>query len=57
MSAPTEMALTPVAATLPIVCSVMPPLAADDPLLAYLERGLDAYDGLARDVRLKSLAA
>ena len=34
-----------------------PPLEAGDPLLAWLERGFDAYDGLGRDERMRPLAA
>jgi glutathione S-transferase len=37
--------------------NTLPPLAADDPLLAWLNRGLDLFGGLGRDPRLKRLAA
>jgi glutathione S-transferase len=36
-------------------CSTLPLLAKDDPLGAYLERGLDLYGGVARDPRLAPL--
>ena len=37
--------------------ATLPPLAADDPLLDWLERGRDLYDGLGRDPRQYPLAA
>lgn len=39
-----------------IACvATLPPLAKDDPLGAWLERGFDLYGGMARDPRLKPL--
>lgn len=35
--------------------NTLPPLEAGDPLLAWFERGLDLYDGLARDDRRRTL--
>jgi glutathione S-transferase len=35
--------------------STLPMLAHDDTLRAWIDRGLDLYDGLARDPRLKTL--
>ena len=35
--------------------STLPLLAHDDPLRAWIDRGFDLYDGLARDPRLKTL--
>jgi glutathione S-transferase len=35
--------------------ATVPPLAADDTLRAYLERGLDLYGGLGRDARMRPL--
>jgi glutathione S-transferase len=37
--------------------ATVPLLQADDPLRSYIERGLDLYDGLARDARMKPLYA
>jgi glutathione S-transferase len=34
--------------------STLPPLAKDDPLVAWLDRGFDLYGGMARDARLAS---
>lgn len=36
--------------------ATLPPLAKDDPLLGWLERGRDLYDGLGRDSRQHPLA-
>jgi glutathione S-transferase len=37
--------------------ATVPMLQADDTLRPYLERGLDLYDGMARDARMKALFA
>jgi glutathione S-transferase len=37
--------------------STLPLLSKDDPLCPWLERGLDLYDGMARDPRLLPLSA
>jgi glutathione S-transferase len=36
-------------------CSTLPPLAKDDPLGTWLERGFALYGGMAQDARLKPL--
>jgi hypothetical protein len=35
--------------------STLPPLAHDDKLRAWIDRGFDLYGGLGRDPRMKSL--